>query len=468
MLHRSMERMMTPQKHHQANGKDQQEAKEATQDPASICCHFQKNSMKNLILGILTAKLVPLALISACGMLFSPFMQDALLFVGKDLAAEIPFHLVNGFIRWDALHYLHIARNGYTQEMQYAFLPGLPWLIRKFSTNPRSSLALIYSGLIACNVAHILACLVLHQLTLELFGSKRFAILSSLIFAWNPAMAYLSSIYTEPIFALLSFTGMLLFYRQSFHFAAIVWTAASCLRANGFLLAGFFWFRVLDEDGDFFGSAIYYTGMMLAPFLRHLYSGYKQFCSESPKDMPEWCHATWNIYSYVQKRHWNVGLGLYWTFGNIPNFMIATPMSLLCICCIYQLWESLGADMFVLFGSKKRVPLKLSHSNHSLASLHKHRRFLSHRLLIPHVHLLTFMLVYTLACANVQIVTRLFTGMPLPYWYLAYTTIANIPKKLKSQEERNGDSWLWFFPLAFFIGYGLVNCVLFAAFLPPA
>jgi len=35
-----------------------------------------------------------------------------------------------GFVRWDTVYFLEIARNGYTQEQRLAFFPGLPGVLR--------------------------------------------------------------------------------------------------------------------------------------------------------------------------------------------------------------------------------------------------------------------------------------------------------------------------------------------------
>lgn len=36
---------------------------------------------------------------------------------------------LQGLLRWDALHFERIARNGYTLEQEFAFMPALPWIM---------------------------------------------------------------------------------------------------------------------------------------------------------------------------------------------------------------------------------------------------------------------------------------------------------------------------------------------------
>lgn len=55
-----------------------------------------------------------------------------------DSSAEIQtrssHNLLNAFLRWDALYFLHIAEHGYVYEQETAFFPVMP-LISRFLTN---------------------------------------------------------------------------------------------------------------------------------------------------------------------------------------------------------------------------------------------------------------------------------------------------------------------------------------------
>eukprot|EP01038_Epipyxis_sp_PR26KG_P006949 gene6949-9503_t len=53
---------------------------------------------------------------------------------------------LKAFTRWDAVHYLTIAKNGYTEEFQYAFLPLYPAALYSLTRVSSNFITMIYPG----------------------------------------------------------------------------------------------------------------------------------------------------------------------------------------------------------------------------------------------------------------------------------------------------------------------------------
>jgi phosphatidylinositol glycan class V len=113
-------------------------------------------------------------------------------------------------LRWDTFHFLHIAEHGYVYENEWAFFPGVPFVMRISATllhllfNSQPNL-LVAGALatIACDTTRTL-----YQLTLHHLGSPTLAYLTALLSLMpsNPTTLYLVP-YSEPFFTYLSYKG---------------------------------------------------------------------------------------------------------------------------------------------------------------------------------------------------------------------------------------------------------------------
>ena len=111
---------------------------------------------------------------------------------------------------------MKIAEQGYKYEQYMAFCPFYPWLLRILARTLHQVLQYFVSErslLLACGwvlntVFFALAALLLYRLTHGLFGKKNVALVSTLLFCFNPASAFMSSLYTESLFSCLQFTAL--------------------------------------------------------------------------------------------------------------------------------------------------------------------------------------------------------------------------------------------------------------------
>jgi len=92
-------------------------------------------------------------------------------------------------------------------------------------------------------------------------SSRRLAFLSSVCFIFSPAALFHAACYSEALFTFLSLAGMLLYQRSrdascsprrcwGLLAAAAAFALASTVRANGWLLAGFFAFDALQRTAQ--------------------------------------------------------------------------------------------------------------------------------------------------------------------------------------------------------------------------
>lgn len=149
--------------------------------------------------------------------------------------------------RWDAPHYLDLARDGYVSEGLGArwivFYPLYPWLVRAAALVLRDELvaAFFVSGL-----ASAAAGLLLYRLARldETEGTARASVLFLLAF---PTAYFLHIGYTESLFLALALGAFLAARAGRWRLVALVGLLAGMTRVNGLLLAPALAFEALEE-----------------------------------------------------------------------------------------------------------------------------------------------------------------------------------------------------------------------------
>src|SRR5262245_26324358 len=154
--------------------------------------------------------------------------------------ANEPIHGLNGWLatlnRWDTVHYLDIAENGYggsgPSRNLLAFFPAYPWAVRCFSLVFQDYLI---SGLIVSGVASIIAAILLYRLTILDFSSllARRATWFLLIF---PTSYFLHFAYPESMFLALVLGCILAARTGRWADCGITGALAGLARINGLVL----------------------------------------------------------------------------------------------------------------------------------------------------------------------------------------------------------------------------------------
>jgi len=381
---------------------------------------------------------------------------------------------------WDALHFWHIAKAGYTHEHLYAFFPGLPFLVMRpaMVLFPASLLAQHVVVLVVNLVAFSCGALVLRDLTWAVLrpnsqldqlqpllldwgqrdgrsdAAKEVQWVGAVIFLYlaSPASVFTVASYTEPLFALLTFTGLLFCARGRWLRSVIPFSAASWIRSNGMLHAGYFGYcafiHIVDlwwghssstpttnpnRPSSSFVSRVIRTvvlvvvNAMLAavvciPFVVMSVDGWTTFCTgqaDPNGTVPQTrgsdaalCPSVtspFDFYGYIQFKYWKVGWFTYYTPNNIPNFVIALPVFLWTYFALRSLLPSIVAS-----------PPPQPHQQQQQTM---HRRVFVRLWLVcrraPSIVLLMAMLCLALTKMNVQVVNRFVFACPALYWLQA-------------------------------------------------
>jgi Mannosyltransferase (PIG-V) len=135
-------------------------------------------------------------------------------------------------VRWDSIHYLAIAEQGYTRPGEAVFFPLYPLLIRGLSFLVGS--APVAGVLISC--ACLAAALtLLHRLT-ELELGRRAADATVLLIAFAPLSFFFTAVYTESLFLALSLGCVYAARRERWRLAAVLGALAAITRVTGVVL----------------------------------------------------------------------------------------------------------------------------------------------------------------------------------------------------------------------------------------
>ncbi|EFP83703.1 uncharacterized protein PGTG_09416 [Puccinia graminis f. sp. tritici CRL 75-36-700-3] len=327
--------------------------------------------------------------------------------------------------------------------------------------------------------ASILSTLILYQLTLKLSShSTSYSALVGLLHLFSPSPSTQVVPYTEPFYALFSFAAIYLIEAKHHWPAAILAGIATSFRPIG-VIQCLLWIpqwtnhlKQLINNPKQSSALIRFISTSLktlllalitsAPFIYDQYSAYKHYCYQSSSPRP-WCsNRIPSIYTFVQSHYWNNGFLNYWTFNQLPLFIISFP--------IY--WASF-AGIWNYYGSTRFTTPKTHQSKpdeaRSIIKQSGYRPFLDPRL---QIHILIQLLLTSLLLFNshVQIILRQIATIPAFWWGLA-DGISRHWNQQQSSNQHNSHRiarsyWAWWFP--WIVVWAPISLVLWAGFYPPA
>ncbi|KAL9106527.1 MAG: hypothetical protein Q9227_008442 [Pyrenula ochraceoflavens] len=346
------------------------------------------------------------------------------------------------FARWDAIYFLSAIRRDYLYEQEWAFGQGFVKVVSatfKVLKIQESIDNGIKASIALSHLFHLLSVFLVYGLgqKISLRESAHLSFIAGALHIICPAGVFLSAPYSESLFSFLNILGFYLYTVPFRDFerasstrrnwdvitAGAAFGLACTVRSNGIFSGLILLFdfvltliTVLREGVSMemiwrvvslvLGGCLIATGMIVPQFL-----AYKLFCTPNASSKPHWCGKTIpSIYSHVQGHYWGNGFFRYWTMSNVPLFVLAAPM--LSILTVSTLWAF----------NPKWLPNALSRRMPQ-PQVDWHASTLQ-RLALPQTAITILMVTYS----HVQIVTRIASGYPLLYYWLASLLTYNAAK----------------------------------------
>jgi Gpi18-like mannosyltransferase len=177
--------------------------------------------------------LVAVAMLASAALPISPW-------VPRDWARPVIAPALDAFARWDGLHYVGIAANGYSaaDPESAAFFPLYPLAMRAVAAlfGGPTPQVLEVAGILISNACLLAAAVLLISLARLDFGRDVATRATWCLFVF-PASFFLSAIYAESLFLALSLGSMLAARRERWLLAGLLAGGAALTRPFGFVIA---------------------------------------------------------------------------------------------------------------------------------------------------------------------------------------------------------------------------------------
>ncbi|KAJ1265429.1 hypothetical protein BS78_08G075900 [Paspalum vaginatum] len=402
---------------------------------------------------------------------------------------------------WDGVHFARPAECGYEYEQSFAFLPLLPASLVLLARSLFAPLVpvlgyravLVLSGYVLNNVAFVAAAAYFYRLSVLILKDQKAAYRASVLFCFNPASVFYSSLYSESLYALFSLGG--LFYLFSGSHTALLQAYDAAVRKKRPLLA----LQALV-------TAALRSIFIFVPFFAFQAYGYLNICMHrSTEELRPWCKEKVPLlYGFIQSHYWGVGFLRYFQVKQLPNFLLASPVLSLAFYSIVhytkmlrQLFQTTSIheqiitvleersvvsykrsdDVTVLRSElsagltnkpqgnskvkeRKLVSTKIASATfHDTMSANQNNEENQHEcsiLLLPFILHLAFMVFTAFFVMHVQVATRFLSASPLIYW-----AAADILASPSCSSRRWG-----YLICVYFIAYILLGSLLFSNFYP--
>ena len=257
------------------------------------------------------------------------------------------FHWWKPFLRWDSIHFAKIVYRGYEFDLQFAFFPLWPYVLKlllPIADEAYLTLLSFTANLILLVWStFILRKILLRALKLQLSTERSNLLLSCAIFAHilSPASIFFSSIYSESLYCVLKWSAILCLSQNKVLLSSLFIALASCTRSTGSLNIVFVitymiypivtkaYAQISLRPFSTMSMSLWLSLCLLVlsatlPPLLWSSAGYYTMCNSSSSTSPSYCHSIspLSFYSHMQEMHWGVGLLRFYQLRQLPNIMI--------------------------------------------------------------------------------------------------------------------------------------------------
>lgn len=158
-----------------------------------------------------------------------PNFKESFPYYSELISTNLP-NFIWGFGNFDGVHYIRIAKDGYSSQYTQAFFPLYPLLINLLTNSN-----FLVVGLLISNISFLLSLFILYKLYLIDY-SKKISLTSIILLLGYPTSFYFGSIYTESFFLLMSVASIYFMRRKKFLYSGFFAGLASATRLFGIVL----------------------------------------------------------------------------------------------------------------------------------------------------------------------------------------------------------------------------------------
>lgn len=420
------------------------------------------------------------------------------------LPASIWVRLLSPFTKWDAARFLQLALRPQSRyptlecargdvahcdfadsEQAHAFFPFFPFLVNSaaicwmflvpsFLLPPTYECLLVMAGVFINFLCTLVGSMALYSLTVSVLPTSlqsserhRVATAACLVYGiWNPAIVFFATNYSESLFGALALSGHVAFIQNMYWLALPTWMLASWTRANGTIHSLWLVFQLLGCVCHFIqggrkparstpmsvaaGLCLVGAALIFLPLRYHDLNGYTAHCTLETQTRPSWCQhesASFSLYAWTQREHWNVGPFRYYEAKQIPNFLLAAPILILSVVGVVR-WIGMSMTHFGR-GKLPRAPYLLlvgwplealsdfvERTNPNMREEETPEMAYSYLInnpgLLGHYAILAGLTLLCLIVAHVQISTRMImSSTPAIVWFLTYCHLQTQSARLR-------------------------------------